>query len=66
MKSHVGKTHRNTIPQLDVNIERIATDKLVQTLDVEKNKVILTPPVGPCPLCKDSKDVPYLGTCGIV
>ena len=66
MKIHVGKTHKDTIPQLDGNIEKIATDEVVQTLDVEKNKVILTPPVDPCPLCKDSKDVPDLGTCGIV
>ena len=66
MKIHVEKTHKDTIPQLDGNIENIATDEVVQTLDVQKKKGILTPPVDPCPLCKDSKDVPDLGTCGIV
>ena len=66
MEIHVGKTHKDTIPQLDGNIEKFATDEVVKTLDIEKNKVILTPLVDPCPLCKDSKDVPDLGTSGIV
>ena len=54
MTFYVGKTHKDTIPPLDGNIEKIAADEVLKTLDVEKHKVILTPPVDKCPLCKDA------------
>ena len=39
MTIHMGKTHKDTIPQLDGNTEKIAADETVQTCKVKKHDI---------------------------